>query len=192
MHTGFLRRCLLVLVILLSRAVQAADDEQQQQDMNNGNDNNNDEDEEMCDITSECRMCSTSDKESIEQCDKTGKIEVVTCISISNNATQQEDRIQRQKVYRSCKRTSSDDEFLMIRLQVFCLLIGVTAFASSRKQKQLNASLFDQRSLNRIIKPTLTSSATMRRESDTIEMSANFIQQQQKDQETAPLTMNVV
>ena len=33
----------------------------------------------------------------------------------------------------------------MLRLQVFCLLIGVTAFVSARRQKYAHASLFDQR-----------------------------------------------
>jgi len=52
-------------------------------------------------------------------------------------------------VYRSCKRTSTDEEFLMLRLQVFCLLIGVTAFVSARRQKFAHASLFDQRKMRR-------------------------------------------
>jgi hypothetical protein len=51
----------------------------------------------------------------------------------------------RKTVYQSCKRTVEDEQFLMLQWQVLWLLTGVFAFASVRKQKILNASLFDQR-----------------------------------------------
>ena len=51
-------------------------------------------------------------------------------------------------VYRSCPRTVNDEEFLMVRFQVFCFLTGAIAFMSVRKQKAAAASLFDQRKLN--------------------------------------------
>jgi hypothetical protein len=49
--------------------------------------------------------------------------------------------------YESCKRTAADEEFLLVRLQVFCLLLGAFAVVSVRKQKIVSASLFDQRKL---------------------------------------------
>jgi hypothetical protein len=48
-------------------------------------------------------------------------------------------------VYEPCRRTEADEEFLMVRMQVFCLLIGALAFLSVRRQKAASANLFDQR-----------------------------------------------
>lgn len=48
-------------------------------------------------------------------------------------------------MYRSCSRTEADEEFLLIRLQVFCLLMGSFAFLMVRRQKVSSANLFDQR-----------------------------------------------
>jgi hypothetical protein len=52
-------------------------------------------------------------------------------------------------MYRSCARTKWDEEYLMVRLQVFCLLLGAWSFASLKKQKLASASLFDQRKQKR-------------------------------------------
>jgi hypothetical protein len=51
--------------------------------------------------------------------------------------------------YASCKRTRADDEFLLVRFQVLCLLFGILATLSSKKQKSASASLFDQRKMSR-------------------------------------------
>jgi hypothetical protein len=58
------------------------------------------------------------------------------------------DALPSRTVYRSCKRTVEDEEFLLVRFQVFCFLTGTIAFMSVRKQKAAAASLFDQRKLN--------------------------------------------
>lgn len=50
-------------------------------------------------------------------------------------------------VYSSCQRTRADDEFLLVRFQVLCILFGSWACLSSRKQKSASASLFDQRKI---------------------------------------------
>jgi hypothetical protein len=50
-------------------------------------------------------------------------------------------------IYRACARTAGDDEFLLIRFQVVCLLTGLFAIVLVRKQKAAAASLFDQRRL---------------------------------------------
>ena len=54
-----------------------------------------------------------------------------------------------RKMYRSCARTKWDEEYLMVRLQVFCLLLGVLSIASLKKQKVATATLFDQRKQGR-------------------------------------------
>lgn len=56
-----------------------------------------------------------------------------------------------QTIYTSCPRTKADDEFLLVRFQVFCLLFGSLACISSRRQKSASASLFDQRKLARSV-----------------------------------------
>lgn len=50
--------------------------------------------------------------------------------------------------YQSCRRTVDDEEFLLMRFQVFCFLAGTIAFISVRRQKAQHASLFDQRGSN--------------------------------------------
>lgn len=47
--------------------------------------------------------------------------------------------------YESCKRTAADEEFLLVRFQVFCILLGTFAVVSVRKQKIVSANLFDKR-----------------------------------------------
>lgn len=48
-------------------------------------------------------------------------------------------------VFKSCKRTVEDDEFLMMRLQVICFLLGSVSLFAVRKLKSTTATLFDQR-----------------------------------------------
>jgi hypothetical protein len=48
-------------------------------------------------------------------------------------------------VYRSCRRTDEDEEFRLLRFQLFCFMGGIASFVQVRKQKTLSASLFDQR-----------------------------------------------
>jgi hypothetical protein len=51
-------------------------------------------------------------------------------------------------MYQACARTAGDDEFLLVRFQVVCLLTGLIAVMLVRRQKAAAASLFDQRRLN--------------------------------------------
>jgi hypothetical protein len=51
------------------------------------------------------------------------------------------------RIYESCRRTKEDEEFLLVRLQVIWLLIGAFALISVRRQKRMNATLFDQRKI---------------------------------------------
>ena len=90
-------------------------------------------------------------------------------------AVTEESTGEQRKSYRSCARTKADEEYLMIRLQVFCLLLGVVSFASVRKQKAVTASLFDQRKIQQ--RPD------KKRASQLIEMTAIA-------EEAVPLTDN--
>ena len=45
----------------------------------------------------------------------------------------------------SCKRTRTDEDYLMVQLQLFCLVIGSLTYRQVKRQKQLYASGFDQR-----------------------------------------------
>lgn len=83
--------------------------------------------------------------------------------------------VDTREAIQSCKRTKSDEEFLVVRLQVFCLLIGVLSLVAARKQKAASASLFDQRKIQKGEKK-------MRHGSDLVEMVSI--------EETAPLTDN--
>ena len=48
-----------------------------------GGDNISDTSEETCKVTTECKLCSSSDKDSIDECHLTGKVEVLTCTTTS-------------------------------------------------------------------------------------------------------------
>lgn len=78
------------------------------------------------------------------------------------------------KIHQSCRRTSSDEGFLVVQLQVFCLLLGVLACVSARKQKAASASLFDQRKAR-------SGATEKRRQSDGMELTS-------LGEETVPLT----
>jgi hypothetical protein len=62
-----------------------------------------------------------------------------------SNASPDGNEIGTRTKYESCKRTSADEEFLLVRFQVFCILLGAFAVISVRKQKIISANLFDKR-----------------------------------------------
>mmetsp|Transcript_21513 Transcript_21513/g.61683 ORF Transcript_21513/g.61683 Transcript_21513/m.61683 type:complete len:127 (-) Transcript_21513:3125-3505(-) len=53
--------------------------------------------------------------------------------------------LQRFGAYRPCNRTIADEEFLMVQMQLVCVLIGLCSILAMQKQKKATASLFDQR-----------------------------------------------
>jgi hypothetical protein len=69
----------------------------------------------------------------------------------------------------------------MVRLQVFCLLIGTFAFLSVRKQKVVTSTLFDQRKRR-------VSGIMPDRQSIDVEMTSNLPQVAASREETVPLT----
>ena len=44
-----------------------------------------------------------------------------------------------------------DDQLLVLRMQIICLVLGAMSISSVRRQKTLSASLFDQRRLRRSV-----------------------------------------
>ena len=97
--------------------------------------------------------------------------------------------------YESCRRTQADDEFLLVRLQVFCLTVGTLAFASVRKQRVLSANAFDKRRSSVVSGGNSESTISIgrsvpkasRSNISTIElMATNGV----RNQETVPLTDN--
>ena len=66
-------------------------------------------------------------------------------VTTSSSSSQQAAPAAPVIVYESCNRTTAEDEFLLIRLEMLCLVLGSIAVLQVRKQKLLTASLFDQR-----------------------------------------------
>jgi hypothetical protein len=98
-----------------------------------------------------------------------------------SNATPDGNEIGTRTKFESCKRTAADDEFLLVRFQVFCILLGAFAVVSVRKQKRLSATLFDQRKLQ---------AEQERKERERERESVHGIELGSME-ETVPLTSNV-
>lgn len=121
--------------------------------------------EEKCIQVGQCKRCSSSEQQEYKACRDTGrwvKFECIMTTETDNNnfllprstAAAEDEILSKislsEKVdMRSCKYTEFDEEFTMIRLQIFCLLIGSLAIVSVKKQKRLSFSLFDQRKQQR-------------------------------------------
>mmetsp|Transcript_24440 Transcript_24440/g.56957 ORF Transcript_24440/g.56957 Transcript_24440/m.56957 type:complete len:190 (+) Transcript_24440:725-1294(+) len=100
--------------------------------------------EESCRPAGECEECTETRKKRQEVCGKTGKIQVYKCF-VEEEGTETTTRT----IFKSCRRTRADEEFLMVRFQVFCFLLGSLSFLYAKRQKTQSASLFDQRRLRR-------------------------------------------
>lgn len=92
--------------------------------------------QESCTVLEACHRCTDGDRRDHPECQTTGIIAISKC-TIDDN----EDAV----VYQVCQRTKADDEFLMIQLQVFCMILGIVSFLSVRRQKSTASSLFEQR-----------------------------------------------
>jgi hypothetical protein len=96
------------------------------------------QEETKCDATGECEMCTDAERASFEsECGMTGRHQHFKCV------TSKGDKESSSASYKSCKRTTADEQFLMIRLQAICFTIGVASLFSVRRNRQLGA--FDQR-----------------------------------------------
>mmetsp|Transcript_1566 Transcript_1566/g.1668 ORF Transcript_1566/g.1668 Transcript_1566/m.1668 type:complete len:310 (+) Transcript_1566:46-975(+) len=113
---------------------------------------------EKCESVGKCEQCTFSEQKTYEACHDTGRWEKIECVfveatkmssSFSTTEDQEEDsesEISSKNIkMRSCKYTEFDEEFAMVRLQIFCFLVASLAIISVKKQKRLSTSLFDQR-----------------------------------------------
>jgi len=101
---------------------------------------------EQCNASGSCEMCASDDLRTKEACKETGRQQELVCSrggELDNEASS--GAAETNRVFRSCKTTAADNEFAMVRFQVFCFLLGSMAFASAKKQMRLSSNLFDQR-----------------------------------------------
>jgi hypothetical protein len=90
-------------------------------------------------------------------------------------------------VFKPCKRTVEDDEFLMMRMQIICFLFGSISLFAVRKLKSTTATLFDQR------KAAKRGSQHGSADDDDIEIEFSSMLGQNTAEEMQPLTpINVV
>mmetsp|Transcript_28060 Transcript_28060/g.61562 ORF Transcript_28060/g.61562 Transcript_28060/m.61562 type:complete len:154 (-) Transcript_28060:56-517(-) len=97
-----------------------------------------------CFSLGECERCGehvTKVKAStIEGCNKTGRRERYECVVLK-----EEKEIRRFELYQPCQRTVADEEFLMVQMQLLCVIFGLFSVLLMQKQKHASISLFDQR-----------------------------------------------
>uniref|UniRef100_A0A7S1ZI32 Uncharacterized protein n=1 Tax=Ditylum brightwellii TaxID=49249 RepID=A0A7S1ZI32_9STRA len=89
-----------------------------------------------CVALTECTLCGVGAGDE-EACDTTGRHQLFECAVRGKE--------KRHDIYKSCSRTASDEQFLLIRMQLLCVTLGCIALMNVRKQKMKNSSLFDQR-----------------------------------------------
>jgi len=90
-----------------------------------------------CVALTECTLCGVGAGDE-EACDTTGRHQLFECAVVRGKE-------KRHDMYKSCSRTASDEQFLLIRMQLLCVTLGCIALTNARKQKMKNSSLFDQR-----------------------------------------------
>jgi len=107
-----------------------------------------------CVVINECAYCSNFKNDTSEHCQATGRRERIECTFLSsgirffNGEVKQTKKI-REMNYRSCRRTKKDEEFLVMQLQLICLLTSYFSLLSVRREKLKCVSLFDQRIVRR-------------------------------------------
>jgi len=100
--------------------------------------------EECTTPVSKCTHCTFSDQKLNDVCHETGRWQKFECIP-KDESNSDEENPDPHYVMKSCKYTDFDEGVAMIRLQIFCLLIGSLSMISVRKQKRLFSSMFDRR-----------------------------------------------
>mmetsp|Transcript_21072 Transcript_21072/g.34876 ORF Transcript_21072/g.34876 Transcript_21072/m.34876 type:complete len:198 (+) Transcript_21072:89-682(+) len=90
-----------------------------------------------CEAVSACEVCTTGQRENEPLCKDTGRVQRFNC--------KPEEGSDPTILFKPCKRTVEDDEFLMMRLQVICFLFGSMSLFAVRKLKNTTSTLFDQR-----------------------------------------------
>jgi hypothetical protein len=126
----------------------------------------------LCTRISPCTACTDTDRSEIVECATTGRIETYRCkkkkkttnapLDDEDSHNTNDDAAWNTVVdetgreeeplwsisYRSCVRTTNEQEFMFIQFQVLCGFIGCISIYSIRKQRMNVASLFDQRRMN--------------------------------------------
>jgi len=112
---------------------------------------------EVCTPSAECELCPHGWRVSVERDDEKIKGEFEACEKYErrqkHDCTLFYDTGSTKKVtknrseYRPCQYTESDEQSRMMRLQLFCLILGILAYRTARRQRVASASLFDQRRL---------------------------------------------
>lgn len=124
------------------------------------------EEEMVCEPSGPCINCAGSESLSLTECMATSRKQAFRCLPHDGEsrrvlllfslttmiyvlgATESSDGPEQGDpliVYRSCQRTEEDEEFRLLRFQLFCFMGGIASFVQVRKQKAVSASLFDQR-----------------------------------------------
>ena len=78
-----------------------------------------------------------------EACLDSDRIEEFECLV----STDSSDRTQPITLYKHCKYTELDEEFNMLYMQFFCIVVGIFALRGVRRHKNKNISLFDRRKM---------------------------------------------
>lgn len=73
-------------------------------------------------------------------------------------------------VFRSCQRTAEDEEFRLLRFQLFCFMGAIASFWQVRKQKAVSASLFDQRKQQAAVEMAETQSLVSNNSRDSADL----------------------
>ncbi len=145
---------------------------------------------DSCTVLESCHRCTDGDRRDHPECQSTGIISITKC------STQEDESI----IYQVCQRTKADDEFLMIQLQMFCLVLGVVSFLSVRRQRTTASSLFDQRQRMRTPKATGNNNNNNNNNNGAIELGTTsktrnnegvLSRMNSRDEEKVPLTQQL-
>lgn len=88
--------------------------------------------EEKCVEVEQCQLCYSGE----EGCAITGRRRKFECTNPSG---------AKREVFHSCRRTVAEEEWLVFKLQIVCILLGILSMRSTRSRKIASANLFDQR-----------------------------------------------
>lgn len=105
---------------------------------------------DRCSPIGECMLCPgagiRAKKNHVrEGCEMTQRRQKFECIIGGANAKGLSINRSRYTVFQNCKRTTSDEEYLMLELQVVCTIVAFFSISKVKKEKIVSASLFDQR-----------------------------------------------
>jgi len=92
---------------------------------------------ESCSPVGECTLCKENPEPA---CSESGRVMEYICISIKEEVLG-----KRRAEYRSCQRTTADEEYLLLKMEFLFLLLGILCTIYARFLKTRSVSLFDQR-----------------------------------------------